>query len=137
MNASQKPLWTEARTFTDESAGIAVIVSRMSGYRPRFSYAIKSRVETRERGIILVPFFQVGVVTEHARVTKLIGGLNTTSLFGLLAEVDEWIRGECQRREDEIISERVDREQRDLARDKPKQRPGLKSLSKRDAAARG
>lgn len=50
----------------------------------------------------------------------------------LVREAEEYILGEAQSREDNRVDRMMNYESKDLARDRPKQRPGIKTLGKID-----
>lgn len=132
MNDQKKPLeWVVVKDVTDEATGLTVRVSRAEAFRPRFSFQTgKLIVDAGKKEPRFVRY--VGVFTRAENGVVAIDGFHTV-MAKLLAETHEFIHRSAQAREDEIIESKQFREKKDLDRDKPKQRPGLKALRKQDA----
>lgn len=124
--------WEETKTFKDEDSGIALVLSRSDGFRPRYSTKI---VRVPARHPTPRPSNHIGIFVraENGKVkVQDIGPI----LAKLCKEMKEFVEEEAQKREDDIIEGKIEREERDMNRDKPKQCPGLKLLSKLDKAGK-
>jgi hypothetical protein len=131
-NQNQRPQIERvvAKEFNDGPNALAVKIMKTTGFRPRFSFEM-GRIGQDGRFIHFFPFF---VTVKNAVVSYK--AINVAALGLLIQQAEEWMHQECQKGEDTIIAEKIDKEERTLTRDKPKQRAGLKELSKRDKAAR-
>lgn len=127
--------WVVVKDVTDKDTGLTVRISRADSFRPKFSIQIgKLLIDQRNpkseprfvRHLSIFARAENGVVT--------VGKFHTV-LAELLVEAHKFIHEESQKREDEIIDTKLANEKRQLDRDKPKQKPGLKALKKQDAAA--
>lgn len=119
--------------FVDANTRIAVRVQRTQAFRPYYSLVIGRFVE-HDNGETFVPYLPVRAEVELAKVQSIQD--HTKLVSGLVADATEWIRTKLQEREDEIIASKQAREQRDMDRDKPNARPGLKQLSRIDRIAK-
>lgn len=120
----QKPEWKVIKDFVNEEAGIVVRVSATDAYRPRYSYEVGRKLPNSDDNRIARHF---GVFVEGQGKVNLRASLAEKTMR-LVFDAEMWILNKCQEREDEIVEEKCAREQRDMDREKPKQRPGLKSL---------
>lgn len=131
----QNNLWTNARNFTDETSGVAVVVKKQllpkryptEIQRPIFSYEI-CRI-TEQGGF--VRYFGALTETYNGKVSfrKV---LDTAVVSRLVTEAEQWILDECQAHCDAVIEAKQQRERKEIDRDKPKQQMGLKKLAQRD-----
>jgi len=118
----------------DGNTHIAVRIQKTERYRPYYSLVIGKFVE-HENGESFVPYIPVHVETHLAKVEKTSD--HSRLLSEMIHEATEWIRDQCQAREDEIITEKQKREQTQIDRQKgPGAKPGLKQLSKIDRAVK-
>lgn len=119
--------WKKVKEF--EEHGVVVIVSALEGRgRPKFNIEVGSRGKNG-RIMRYFPIYTDGQGRiEIQRVSGYIAKLTDAA--------EDWIQEESQRREDEFIARRLEREQKQLDRDKPKPVAGLKTLGKRDAATK-
>lgn len=119
-----RPDWVTDRTFQDAATGTTIVVRRSSHRSPSFELVLEFAVRDRQvRGFRPVATTKLGVVTT-ARIADVVARL--------WDEAEDYVAGMKQYQEDMRIEEEVER-----ARPKQgQQKPGLKELSKRDAAAR-
>jgi len=119
-----------AKEFDDVPNELVVKIMKTVGFRPRYSFEVGRRGQAGQ----FVRFFPFFVTVKNATVTyKAINGV---ALGLLIQKAEEWMHQECQKSEDEIIAAKIYKEESTLTRDKPKQKAGLKELSKRDKAMR-
>lgn len=116
----------------DANTRIAVRIQKTERYRPYYSMTVGKFVE-HENGESFVPYIPVHVDTHLAKVEKVSD--HSKLVAEMIREATDWIREACQKREDEIIAEKQERENRQMNREKgPGSKPGLKTLSKIDRA---
>jgi hypothetical protein len=136
MNAPQRPqqgsLWVPVKDITDEATGLTVRITKRDGFRAQFSTELLRRQETNGQ-VRFVRHIGIFSTTSNSRVAVTRVRLVVATIF---EQAEDWIHNELQIREDEILEEKLSREQAQLSRDKPKQRPGLKALAKQDKAAK-
>lgn len=128
-NESPKPTWAPVHLCHDESTGLCVSVQKSNHYWPKYS------IQIGRMGDRIVPYIPVHTRGDLARVS--LTPTNTDTLTLLVLRAEAWIQEDATRISEERLAERQRREQEQLDRGKPKQRPGLKELAKRDKAARG
>jgi len=125
ISEQQAMTWVKVKEF--EEKGIVISVSCLHLRKPRFSYEVGVRVNGGKFGRFF-PVLAQGqgrieiVPTETDVLTKLIG------------EAQAWIKSQYQEAEDAAIEQRIQREQSQVNRDKPRHKPGIKTLGKADAA---
>lgn len=115
--------WIHARTFRDKD--LVVHVNKLPLRYPKYSIVIA--VDKKERESKFLPISKVGQGMISTDVSRIMN---------LLSEADEFIRSEMQAQEDQVIADRLEREQRDLDRGKPKPKMGLKAWGRRDKERR-
>lgn len=119
------------KEIVDATTRIGVRIQRTQAFRPYYNLCIGRFVE-HDMGETFVPYIPVRAETEHAKVKSLQN--HSKLLADMIQEATDWIAAELQKREDEIIETQMKREQRQLDRDKPSQKPGIKTLGKIDRA---
>lgn len=127
--------WLVCKDVFDKDSGLVVRISRADGFRPRFSLQIGKLLVDRSNPKAeprFVRFLSIFTRAEHGVVA--VEKFHVI-LAKLLEEAHQFIHVASQQREDEIIETKQTHEKRQLDRDKPKQKPGLKEIAKRDKRA--
>lgn len=135
-NTSRAPLdWVVCKDVSDKDTGLTVRISRADGFRPRFSIQLGKLLVDKGNPRAEPRFIRhIGV---FARAENGIVNVEKfySTFTALLQEAHKFIYEESQKREDEIIETKQSHEKRQLDRDKPKQKPGLKEIAKREKRA--
>lgn len=125
----QKVSWVPDRKFSQDS--IVVTVWKLPLRRPQFRFEIGCK--GKEEGQV---YRQFSVRSEGKGKLTFLHAWDPDVASNLVAQALEYIYGERQANEDEFIDRQTAWEQKGLAKDKPKQKLGLKELAKRDKALR-
>jgi hypothetical protein len=124
----ERPAWTNCKEFK-ASVGqleLCVRVSRSGDYVPKYNITAGRRRQDGTVGMSIPIYARGRGKIEIARVGEV--------LAKLVKEAEDWIHNETQYHEDQLIEDKVRREQKGMKRDdKPK---GLGALGKMDAAKR-
>lgn len=126
----QIDIWNTVKTFRAQAVGgeVVVRVNRMETSR-RFSCDLgwERKVKPGEtaRTVRYFPILTTGQGKIEVYTLKHI-------FKDLVEQVETYVQSECQKLEDAAIGQRMDKELRDLNRDKPKIVPGLGKLGLRD-----
>lgn len=136
QNNSRQPLdWVVCKDVFDKDSGLVVRISRADGFRPRFSLQIGKLLVDRNNPKGEPRFIRhLGVFARAENGVVAVEKFHTI-LAQLLEEAHQFIHRTSQQREDEIIETKQSHEKRQLDRDKPKHKPGLKEIAKRDKRA--
>ena len=124
----------EPPTFVKEFAGerVAVRVAAKSGHRPLFSLHLGAIVRDADPKKPPRYYSGINVRTSITNARVSIQSIRD-EVNALLTEAEAWIEEKSQERENEILDEKIAREERDLARNKPKVRHGLGTLNKAES----
>ncbi len=122
--------WAEVQRFAED--GVAVVISKSGAL---FSYEISAVIDSQGPSPRLARHFHVRANRHSLSLTEPIRRRDLT-IAKLVTLAEDFIQGEVQKTIDVELSYKIAREEAQLAKDKPKQKPGLKSLAKRDAALR-
>jgi hypothetical protein len=125
----KKYTWTVLRDFTDGPTNVTVRVQANDAYRPRYSVQV-GRLGDKGSGTFLAPHLPMYNEVQHARVTSVSDYAEVVSR--LMIEARTYIQERMQIREDEIMAEKIAKEDKRSFKQKPTM--GLKNLSKQDAA---
>ena len=117
--------WSVLKDFTDTAVDITVRVQGNDAYRPRYSLQIG-----RIKGDFLAPHLPIYIDVTHAKISGLSDYAGIVER--LMGEARAFICEIAQKREDEIMTEKIAKEERSNV--KVKGPTGLKTLSKQDAA---
>lgn len=128
------PTWTRVFFVSDEPTKVIVTVNRSDHRQPRYSIAVGTQRGSSGATDKPSPFLQPQITITNAKAQ--LASSMAEVVGGLIATAERWIEEDAQKHQDEWLAFRQDREQRSLDRDKPVQKPGLKSLAKKDAAKR-
>jgi hypothetical protein len=142
-NKSSKPEFFTACEFTSPDGAITV---RVTGRRPEnhrhriiHTYEICRRDARRSQDAV-----GAGVTQRYFRpfvkaklgIIELDGTMNLEALGHVIRQAEHYILDQAQIHEDGVTQERIDRESADMNRGKQAAPAGLKTLAKRDGAAR-
>jgi hypothetical protein len=119
--------WSTLRDFTDATTEITVRVQANDAHRPRYSISIG-----KVKGDFLAPHLPMYITVENGKINAISDYAEVVTR--LLDEARLFITEKAQIREDEIMTERIAKEERNTH--KQAATMGLKNLSKADAAKR-
>jgi hypothetical protein len=114
------PEWREAKRFEED--GLAVIVEMQDGFRPRYSLRI-----AQVRGGKVLPFLPVEVRGSFQITLKPLAG----PIHALLLKAEEWIQTEAGSRVNEDIDRRIERETKQVNKDRPQTRTTGKTAKRK------
>lgn len=120
----KKYSWTVLKDFTDSAVDITVRVQANDAYRPRYSIQVG-----RIKNEFLAPHLPIYIEVTHGKISGLSD--YTEIVSRLMREARAYICEVAQKREDEIMTEKIAKEERLTVKAKPAS--GLKTLSKQDA----
>lgn len=136
MNPNVQNNWELAREFQE---GTISVVVKKQVFPKRYANDIPKSIFSFEVCHITPNgpkrFFNARTSTVNGKV-GFHEVVDTDVLTRLIHEAEGYILAESQMHADAVISAMKDREQLQLDRDKPKQKPGLKALAKQDKAKR-
>lgn len=123
MMTQQRPMnpWLAVKTF--ERDGIAVLVEKQEGFRPRYSVKIGRKRDGKFAPFLPVRLEAQGKVTIH-RVHETVKNL--------LTEAEDWIHNEAQLHENDILESKIANEMKGANHGKPKVRVTGKTQRNRD-----
>jgi hypothetical protein len=129
---------TPAYDAIDVSTGLCVRVTVNDAPRVGYSFHVGTLTgsdDERYPGFkLLRPFCRVTVDFAASATVRTKAGL----VCHLMEQAEDWIVQDAQKRLESFrLDKRIEREQADIARQKPRQAAGLKTLAKRDTAAKG
>lgn len=120
---------TYVKEIIDATTRIGVRIQKTQAFRPYYNLCIGRFVE-HDLGESFVQYIPVRAEVEHAKLKSLQN--HAKLLADMIQEATDWIAAELQKREDEIMEVQLQREQRQLDREKPSHKPGIKTLGKLD-----
>ncbi len=117
--------WKVIKTFEDQGIIVSVSMDDTRG-KPRYNLEIASRAKLGHSSRYF-PLFTDG--QGKVTVTRISG-----FVARLLDAAETWVQADAQQREDHFIANRMEREKKQLDRDKPAPQVGIKALGRKDAA---
>jgi len=112
--ARPKLNWFRHKFFSDPDTGVAILLEKSDGFRPRYGMKFGRLVQKEQAdGKKEEVFFQnvsAYVRSEHGKVTSV--DVYSDVIPGLLKQVATYVEAAAQEREDEIVTEQQSREER-------------------------
>lgn len=129
-NKFVKGEWEHAIDFHDEDSGMVLRVRELTGvYKPIYSYEL-GRANADKK---FSRHFAVQLEIVNGIVSIRSNSVDFKAMDKLVQQANQWVLDSRQVREDEIMQEKRDREESQIEREKPRIKPGLKTLSRQDA----
>ena len=116
---------------------MAITIEKSNDYRPKYSVTVGRVIQFAKDGeqtTKFVPTIQMPIEGK-GKVTVATAGMVET-MASLFERATAWIREDAQHAEDVYIQNQIAREARQMSRERPRERHGLKTLSRIDAAVR-
>ncbi len=120
----------EKNVYVAEKLGIRIQVNRLPITPARFSFSI-GKIGNEGRFMSFLNVTHKGYGRGKIEIER-----TDMTVCELIRDAEDWCQAQLQIAEDERIEKLQAKEHRELQRDKPKPRPGLKTLAKNDGITR-